>query len=109
MFIFTQSFFYLLKDLIVFGSYAILYRRIKSEYEADIHELEKTISAHRLKLNEARTKIQEYEDRIANLTVELNKCHVEHKRLQDVYIMLILRYMIVQSLYFIIFADNFKT
>lgn len=62
----------------------MFYRRIKSEYEADIHELEKTISAHRLKLNETRTKIQEYEDRIADLTVELNKCHVEHKRLKDV-------------------------
>lgn len=63
----------------------MLDRRIKSEYETDIHELEKTISAHRLKLNEARTKIQEYEDRIADFTTELKKCHVEHNRLQDVY------------------------
>lgn len=59
-------------------------RRIKSEYEADIHELENTVSGHRLKLNEARTKAQEYEDRIADLSGELNKCLVEQKRLQEV-------------------------
>ncbi|XP_025200399.1 centrosomal protein of 131 kDa-like isoform X2 [Melanaphis sacchari] len=58
-------------------------RRIKSEYEADIRELENTISGHRMKLNEARTKAQEYEDKIANLTSELNKCNVEQIRLQE--------------------------
>lgn len=62
----------------------IFFRRIKSEYEADIHELENTISGHRMKLNEARTKSQEYEDKIADLTSELNKSHVEQKRLQEV-------------------------
>lgn len=61
------------------------YRRLKSEYEADIHELENTISGHRLKLNEARTKAQEYEDKIAELTTELNKYQVEQKRLNEVY------------------------
>lgn len=62
----------------------MIFRRIKSDYEADIHELENTISGHRLKLNEARTKAQEYEDKIADLSSELNKCHIEQKRLQDV-------------------------
>jgi len=62
------------------------YRRIKSEYEADIRELENTISGHRMKLNEARTKAQEQEDKIVNLTSELNKCNVEQSRLQEVYI-----------------------
>jgi len=61
-------------------------RRIKSEYEADIRELENTISGHRMKLNEARTKAQEQEDKIADLTSELNKCNVEQVRLQEVYI-----------------------
>lgn len=37
-----------------------------------------------MKLNEARTKSQEYEDKIADLTSELNKSHVEQKRLQEV-------------------------
>ncbi|XP_026805117.1 centrosomal protein of 131 kDa isoform X2 [Rhopalosiphum maidis] len=58
-------------------------KRIKSEYEADIRELENTISGHRMKLNEARTKAQEYEDKIADLTSELNKCNVEQIRLQE--------------------------
>ncbi|VVC30067.1 Hypothetical protein CINCED_3A008063 [Cinara cedri] len=58
-------------------------KRIKSEYEADIHELEKTISGHRLKLNESRTKGQEYEEKIVELTSELNKCHAEQKRLHE--------------------------
>lgn len=59
-------------------------RRIKSEYEADIQELEKTISGNRLKLNEVRTKTQEYEDRIADFTCQLNKSHIEQKQLKDV-------------------------
>lgn len=59
-------------------------RRIKSEYEADIHELENTLSGHRLKLNEARAKLQEHEEKIADLTSELNKCNIENKRLQEV-------------------------
>ncbi|XP_025422151.1 centrosomal protein of 131 kDa-like isoform X2 [Sipha flava] len=59
-------------------------KRIKSEYEADIHELENTISGYRLKLNEARTKAQEQDDKITELTSELNKCHNEEKRLKDV-------------------------
>lgn len=65
--------------------YIFACRRIKSEYEADIHELENTISGHRLKLNEARTKAQEQDDKIAELTSELNKCHNEQKRLEDVW------------------------
>ncbi|XP_029347159.1 centrosomal protein of 131 kDa-like isoform X2 [Acyrthosiphon pisum] len=58
-------------------------KRIKSEYEADIRELENTISGHRMKLNEARTKAQEQEDKIADLTSELNKCNIEQVRLQE--------------------------
>lgn len=38
-----------------------------------------------MKLNEARTKAQEYEDKIADLTSELNKCNVEQIRLQEVF------------------------
>jgi chromosome segregation ATPase len=64
--------------------YTLICRRIKSEYEADIHELENTISGYRLKLNEARTKAQEQDDKITELTSELNKCHNEEKRLKDV-------------------------
>ncbi|XP_050420916.1 centrosomal protein of 131 kDa [Adelges cooleyi] len=58
-------------------------KRIKSEYEADILELENTISGHRMKLNELRTKVQEGDDKIADMTAELSKNQAEIKRLQE--------------------------
>ncbi|XP_050544451.1 centrosomal protein of 131 kDa isoform X2 [Daktulosphaira vitifoliae] len=58
-------------------------KRIKSEFEADIHELENIISGLRLKLNEYRTKLQENEDKIVDLMAELNKNQIELKRFQE--------------------------